>query len=167
MSNKQNGCQCPAASLDSTSEEHGYRCRTCGRQWLASARDGAKLIPIPPLPARCSGCGRAVASEDDGPSCKQCGSALRFYVNEYRENRQYGGPEEGGWWFDVGTYVACHGCFATQNEADALRDELKEYVERQRRFQEPPGNVNCTGYTTLALEASEGGDFPTELPHYE
>lgn len=29
----------------------------------------------------------------------------RLYVNIYDHGRAYGGPEEGGWWFDVGTPI--------------------------------------------------------------
>ena len=33
------------------------------------------------------------------------------FVNAYRINRRYGGPEEGGWWYDTGQLLAsipCH-----------------------------------------------------------
>ena len=28
-----------------------------------------------------------------------------IYINTYETNRAYGGPEEGGWWFDIGDPV--------------------------------------------------------------
>ena len=34
-----------------------------------------------------------------------------FHLNEYLTNRAFGGPEEGGWWYDTGTFVACHGTY--------------------------------------------------------
>ena len=30
------------------------------------------------------------------------------FINVYRVNRDYGGPEEGGWWYDTGEFVECH-----------------------------------------------------------
>ena len=41
-----------------------------------------------------------------------------FHLNEYLANRAYGGPEEGGWWYDTGRFVACHGAFGTVDEGD-------------------------------------------------
>jgi len=33
-----------------------------------------------------------------------------LYVNAYRVSRAYGGPEEGGWWYDVGEPHRLHSC---------------------------------------------------------
>ena len=47
-----------------------------------------------------------------------------FHLNEYRTNRAYGGPEEGGWWYDTGSFVACHGTHPTVDAATAARDAM-------------------------------------------
>ena len=36
--------------------------------------------------------------------------------------RAYGGPEEGGWWYDTGTFTACRGRYSTTAEAREARD---------------------------------------------
>ena len=44
-----------------------------------------------------------------------------FHLNEYLTDRAFGGPEEGGWWYDTGRFVACHGTYPTVNDAAAAR----------------------------------------------
>ena len=44
-----------------------------------------------------------------------------WYVNEYETNRAYGGPEEGGWWYDYGIFMTCRGVF--DNAKEAREDE--------------------------------------------
>lgn len=40
---------------------------------------------------------------DRGPVAPTPGQERLFYVNVYAVDRVYGGPEEGGWWFSIGT----------------------------------------------------------------
>lgn len=47
------------------------------------------------------------------------------YVNAYDHNRAYGGPEEGGWWFDTGTCLASIPC-----ESDEQIEEAKVRLKR-------------------------------------
>jgi hypothetical protein len=49
----------------------------------------------------------------------------RRYVNVYRVGRCYGGPEEGGWWWDCYEYVRGYK-FDTAAEAEQAEDELRE-----------------------------------------
>lgn len=90
-----------------------------------------------------------------------------FHVNEYLTNRAYGGPEEGGWFYDVGHFIKSHGTFESEQEAYRRRDELTGYLEEKRAGQRPPYSVACTGYTELWIEDGPGEDFPIERPHYE
>lgn len=69
---------------------------------------------------RCGHCDRVGEADewvDDpyiGLCCQQCGNEVRFHQNRpatwwsigvYEVGRQYGGPEEGGWWYDAGDLV--------------------------------------------------------------
>lgn len=52
-------------------------------------------------------------NEPDATDCDKCGRAApqqcylpgTCWVNVYLVDRAYGGPEEGGWWYDTGTAV--------------------------------------------------------------
>ena len=108
-----------------------------------------------------------------------------FCVAIYETNRAYGGPEEGGWWFDCGvpstdpelmkyTKVFC----CEVNESDSLfPDEVREYrrklieiaeEENKKESRYPTGSVLCNGY--LSADITEGSypkPYPSEVPHYE
>ena len=56
-----------------------------------------------------------------------------FHLNESLTNRAFGGPEEGGWWYDTGRFVACHGTYPTIDEAAAARDAMASWLAERRR----------------------------------
>ena len=90
-----------------------------------------------------------------------------FYVNEYLTNRAYGGPEEGGWWYDTATFVQCHGSCPDREEALDLLDTLGCELERAREGLHDPGSVLCTGWPDIRIERRPGADYPTRRPRYE
>lgn len=88
---------------------------------------------------------------------------MTVYVNQYTVSRHYGGPEEGGWWYDTGQFVESWPC-ATEELAFALMQQLATTVEPNR----------CTRYSVLGgadtvfyVEDEPGADWPEEVPHYE
>ena len=91
-----------------------------------------------------------------------------FHLNEYLANRAYGGPEEGGWWYDTGRFVACHGAFGTVDEATAARDAKANWLAGPPAGPARPGSsVLCTGWPVLRIEPHAGRDFPATRPRYE
>lgn len=46
----------------------------------------------------------------------------RTWVNVYTVTRHYGGPEEGGWWYDNHTCEASYGPFYSEEMAEAAHD---------------------------------------------
>ena len=102
-------------------------------------------------------------AEDRGP----------FRLNEYVTNRARGGPEDGGWWYDTGRFVRCHGTFATREAALAAREAalaareaLSEHLAARREGRHPPGDTRCTGWPDLLVERHPGASFPTDRPQY-
>ena len=89
-----------------------------------------------------------------------------FHLNEYLTDRAFGGGEEGGWWYDTGVFVKCHGTFPTREEAFAARDALDAYVAERREGFEPPDSVRCTGWPDLLVEQHPGANFPARRPRY-
>lgn len=98
-------------------------------------------------------------------NCFRCGE--RFHLNQYRTNRAFGGREEGGWWYDTGTFVTCHGTYATFDTAALARDEMKDWLARERAGLHPPDSPLCTGWPELRIEPHAGKDFPAQRPRYE
>ena len=90
-----------------------------------------------------------------------------FHLNEYVANRAYGGPEEGGWWYDTGRFVACHGTYATVDDAAAARDAKANRLTDRRQGLHDPSSVLCTGWPVLYIEPHPGADFPASRPRYE
>ena len=68
-----------------------------------------------------------------------------FYVNEYEVDRKYGGPEEGGWWYDTGKFIKCHGQFIKQIDAIECKADLAEYVIDKNEYTAPPSSVLSKG----------------------
>ena len=44
---------------------------------------------------------------------------MKYFVNIYEIYRNFGGPEEGGWYYDSGEFVEIARIFTTQNKAQA------------------------------------------------
>lgn len=88
------------------------------------------------------------------------------YVNAYVENRLYGGPEEGGWWYNAGSPVAAipfiiNGEFTSQKMAQHLENTIGYHSKY------PLSSV--LGHDTLSIvtENAFPEEYPSETPHYE
>ncbi len=92
-----------------------------------------------------------------------------WYVNEYEIDRVYGGPEEGGWYYDTGRFIRCRGVFLDQHDAGALRDRIEEneMPERRKGVREPSSVLSTGEWPVALVEDHPGRDYPTEPPMYE
>ena len=77
------------------------------------------------------------------------------YVNAYVLGREYGGPEEGGWWYDTGEPVASTPLpyDATDDTVDAVKKNLQDLL----------GQDDLSIY----VEDHYGEYFPKVRPHFE
>lgn len=85
------------------------------------------------------------------------------YVNVYEVDRNYGGPEEGGWWFDSGEPILS---ITTTNEfsgdiAMMLYDEV--YKPTTYRYSVRPQGTDYD----VRVEDHPATAFPAERPFYE
>ena len=89
-----------------------------------------------------------------------------FYVNEYLTNKVFGGPEEGGWWYNVGKFERCHGVYVSVALAINRRKALRDWVLEKRREegQRDINSVLCTGYTRLLYRRTPWGGLPAATP---
>ena len=49
---------------------------------------------------------------------------LRYFINVYESARAYGGPEEGGWFYNDYTFIGCVGAFPDEETAHIKAREV-------------------------------------------
>lgn len=109
-----------------------------------------------------------------------------YYVNIYEVYKAYGGPEEGGWWFNAGECVEYHTA-DTQHEAAVMLNQIKMDLEKRKAARkmgygshdgvdgagQPDdeylmiGGCWGEGEYRARIEEEEGTYFPKEIPRYE
>ena len=81
----------------------------------------------------------------------------------YETDRVYGGPEEGGWWYETGELV--HKVTVAASEVRQVMDRLdKTYPYTKGRY-----SVNYSGgdYSMEVWDEQPPVRYPLERPHYE
>lgn len=120
----------------------------------------------------------------------------QYWVNVYKVSRAYGGPEEGGWFYDCGEFQFAVHSFATYDDAakmaDIVRrrineggfDRIKASCKKNQSGFGPMDGVNphtMEGDDNYLFEGGpwgdeqvkvyvqehKGEDFPQERPYYE
>jgi hypothetical protein len=84
------------------------------------------------------------------------------FVNVYDYSRAYGGPEEGGWWYDTGVPVKSVAC-VTDSDVDVASTRL------QGVYPSTGGASSVLGGEDYIIlyESHPGRPFPEYRPHYE
>ena len=91
-----------------------------------------------------------------------------YYVNEYQVGKEYGGPEEGSWWYDKGTFVKCHLMTPYYVDASEKSLALRHYVLELNAGKHKPDSVlNKCDWTEIRIEEQPGKSFPERIPTYE
>ena len=119
------------------------------------------------LCSRCGGAGHVLVDEIEVacPRCRGKGAHSEIiYANVFRVTRQYGGPEEGGWWYDAGEVIGSIRVLATDCE-DRLRKYLMRAYEDEQCLR---GRHSAAGGAdvVIRLEDHEAEPFPSERPVY-
>lgn len=81
---------------------------------------------------------------------------IRWWVAIYEMDMGYGGPEEGGWWYDIGTVQSV---FAAKSREDAyaLRERLESMVEST-------GDYSSVLYSGGDYRVRVCSDYPQNYP---
>ena len=102
-------------------------------------------------------------------TCPECARELevpRYYVSVHLVDRAFGGPEEGGWWYDYG--VVQHWIVVSTLE-DAITIALRwvehDYSNEGRR--RDIGSVLSEGVYQVSIGLSRPLDWPRQRPRYE
>lgn len=97
-----------------------------------------------------------------------------LFVNVYLYDRRYGGPEEGGWYYDSYSPVMegddvdapiCKMC-ATIEEANQRYEEVKAWCAEENKTRRPPHSVLSEGHFIVRQEAYPAEYEPDEKPTY-
>ena len=93
----------------------------------------------------------------------RCDPKKELWVNTYIVSRHYGGPEEGGWWYNAGECIESIMC--TCSNAAQLVEE-REKVHKHREW----GDINSVldgEQIQINVEDHFGRDWPEERPRFE
>ena len=114
-----------------------------------------------------------------------------WYVNVYRVEDAYGGPEEGGWWYHIGEFLHCEGIYPTRDEAEDAAECLRNNIDYDDVVDTTTyhmgngphdgvdldgegdddylmrGGVWGTSDLKFHVQDHEGRDYPSERPFYE
>jgi len=87
------------------------------------------------------------------------------FVNAYTVNRIYGGPEEGGWWFDEGYPVAS---VPIREEDAAAQLEWEEYLKTKVSWASPHDKYSVLGHDVyeVGIEDHFARHYPETPPQY-
>lgn len=103
-------------------------------------------------------------TESEQSSKVQYASGFKF-VNVYEIDRIYGGPEEGGWYYDAGTVVVSRQ--VPEAEAEAVKAELETEYPKGTGRNASYSVLYCGGDYRVYIEDEPGQDYPQVTPHYE
>ena len=86
---------------------------------------------------------------------------MRKYVNIYLVDKAYGGPEEGGWWYDYGVAVG------SLPFTDKMHKAAIEWGEAQNASRPNISSVSSIGQYAVNIEEEQAKNFPDQRPFYE
>jgi hypothetical protein len=118
----------------------------------------------PEDPWFCQRCGLNLVETPPGAPCKP--KHRGWYVNVYRVDLAYGGPEEGGWWYKAGEVERCLPAL-TRAGAERILARVRPIIERWNEGRRPLSSVLSDGAFECAIEREPARDFPRRRPHYE
>ncbi|MFT4026817.1 MAG: hypothetical protein QM676_08465 [Novosphingobium sp.] len=93
---------------------------------------------------------------------------MRYIVALYEVDRAYGGPEDGGWYFDTGELVRLLALAPTEDRAVSIASRANRLLDRLQRHRRPVSSVLYDGgrHTAIVYEWTAPPSFPEQRPHY-
>jgi len=85
-----------------------------------------------------------------------------LYVNVYDITRVYGGPEEGGWWYDMGELIESHEASSDEEAREVQARLLEDFPNTGKRYSVLGGDDY-----DVKIQDHPGEDFPQYIPRYE
>ena len=93
----------------------------------------------------------------------------RYIIALYEIDRAYGGPEEGGWWYDTGELRRPLKVVRTGGEASAVAARANRLLDRLQRHRRSVSSMAYAGGRVAAwvFEDTAPRSYPEVRPHYE
>ena len=88
-----------------------------------------------------------------------------MFVNVYLVDRAYGGPEEGGWWYDYGQILAVYP--VTSRSIGERLVRFLEHCEYSNEGRRDISSVLSEGVYEIRIQDFPGESWPQQRPHYE
>jgi len=109
--------------------------------------------------------GLEVLDQEDPPLCSTSGEAKVKYLSVYTITRHYGGPEEGGWWYNT-SHLRDTIPFEYSEGAES---KLREYLKNKWKDEHGGDIYSVLGGSEMEIlvEDTPGQHQDTEVPHYE
>lgn len=94
---------------------------------------------------------------------------MRYVLAFYEVDRAYGGPEEGGWWYDTGRLERPFRIVTGESRAIKLAARANTLLEQLQRTKRCIGSVAYQGgrHRVLPFENAAPHQFPETAPRYE
>jgi len=117
----------------------------------------SKALPMDAEPLRVTLCPECAERMADG--------VTQLFVNVYLEDQAYGGPEEGGWWYIVGSIERVYPVSCLQDAYMLAR--FLEGGEFSNEGRPSMYHTNSDGEYRVRIQLQPGQGYPTRRPHYE
>ncbi|AYO75796.1 MULTISPECIES: hypothetical protein [Sphingomonadaceae] len=93
---------------------------------------------------------------------------MRSILAFYEIDRAYGGPEEGGWFYDTGTFVRAIALHFDERTAIDAMHRANRLLARLQRHRTPVSSVTYSGgrYRAFVFSGLPPARFPAERPRY-
>ena len=90
------------------------------------------------------------------------------FINVYMIDRCYGGPQEGGWWYDCGEFLRTRPV-PPRGDAEKVRDRYQRWLDfaLNEHRRSDISSVLSEGRYVAFIEDVPGADFPRRQPSYE
>ena len=93
---------------------------------------------------------------------------MRSILAFYEIDRAYGGPGEGGWFYDTGTFVRAIALHFDERTAIDAMHRANRLLARLQRHRTPVSSVTYSGgrYRAFVFSGLPPARFPAERPRY-
>ena len=93
----------------------------------------------------------------------------KYILGFYEVDRAYGGPEEGGWWYDTAKLVRPLSVITGADRAFDLAHRANRLLDRLQRHKRDTGSMAYDGgrHRVIVHPDRLPDYFPEETPHYE
>lgn len=104
----------------------------------------------------------------NGDNEKQIEVDFPKFITVYEETQAYGGPEEGGWWYDAGVILEMIQVDTQEQEDMIVNMFTKRYNDPDDRELRYGKTSAAGGYDIiLSITKKRGEPYPKERPYYE